>query len=600
MKRTMGETAMKPFVLAASARWLGALMISCAIVANSLSSAMAEDVPSKPDLPAKPRPGSAASRPAPSKAAPSPEEAVIKKLEFKQANMLDVVRALADMSGLNIVATEDAAKKNVTVFLQDVTVKDALDTITKNSGLWYRQDKTSKAYRIMTTDEYQRDMVVYREDTTRIFNLLHPNPTEVATTIRDIYGQRVIFPQLCDAGSIRKLGGNNTNAGGTVGNVRATTRNTASGYQNNAQQNMNARNMVPGGVQTDRQINEKLTSDQLQQIEEVVVSANGNTIASEQLSKISGREPPIYLSVNCEHNLIIARSSDADSIRDIESLIKQMDRPTPQVLLEMRVMEMEMTDSFRQLFQLSGQSGDGKHSFSLGFPSETGSSLAYTYMNNLITARMEMLQKNNQAQVLSSPVLLASNNRQSEVFVGTEQLMVTDWVPGQYFPATANSPAYVIPPAARTENTDIGPKLTIVPKINADKTVTLQINQEVSSIKSNAATVPVAVYNSNGTSVIVDKMVDGKNVARVNGIVTAKDGLTVAIAGLISGKTSHSISKVPLLSEIPVLGELFKRKEEINSKTEMILLITPRIISNPAESEDVSRSVVDPISEQAW
>ena len=119
------------------------------------------------------------------------ENAVISKLEFKNANMIEVARALADMSGLNVVATEAASKKSVTVFLQNISVKDALDTISKNAGLWYRQDKSSKTFRIMTTEEYQRDMVVYREDTTRVFNLLHPNPVMVATAVRDLYGSRV-------------------------------------------------------------------------------------------------------------------------------------------------------------------------------------------------------------------------------------------------------------------------------------------------------------------------------------------------------------------------------------------------------------------------
>ena len=250
--------------------------------------------------------------------------------------------------------------------------------------------------------------------------------------------------------------------------------------------------------------------------------------------------------------------------------------------------------------RLTGISGDGKHIFDFGFPSEPGASLAYTFINDTIRARLEMMQENNQAQVLSSPVLLASNNRESEVFVGTEQLLVTDWEPGQFFPATTTSAAYTIPPSAVSEMTDIGPRLSIIPKINADKTVTMKIDQEVSSIKENAAVIPVTVYNTDGTATIVEQPVDGRNVVRVNGIVTAKDGLTVAIAGLISSKEINKVAKVPILGDIPLVGELFKRKEQSNAKSEMILLITPRIISNPAEGEDVSRDVVKPISSQEW
>ena len=125
------------------------------------------------------------------------ENAIISKLEFKQANMMDVARALADMSGLNIVTTEAAAKKNVTVFLQNITVKNALDIISKNSGLWYRYDKTAKNYRVMTTEEYQSDLVIYRDDVTKVFDILHPNPLVIANAIKDLYGFRVRFVHRC-------------------------------------------------------------------------------------------------------------------------------------------------------------------------------------------------------------------------------------------------------------------------------------------------------------------------------------------------------------------------------------------------------------------
>lgn len=539
-------------------------------------------------------------------------EAMIGKLEFKEAAMIDVIRALADMSGLNIVATDEAARKKVTVFLQDISVKEALDTISKNSGLWYRQERNGRTFRIMTTQEYQGDMVVYREDETRVFNLLHPNPTDVATTIGDIYGARVTMPSLCDSGQtdleLGSASGQSGGGGGTRSGNRGTgarSNNRAGGTRagtNNNRTNNNRQGTLRGGVanESDRLVNEDLTPDQIVRLERVMGQETSGTVSSEALSTITRSEPPIYLSVNCEHNLIILRTSDTAAIRDIEALIQKMDRPTPQVLLEMRILEVVMDDAFKQLFRIAGKSNDGKHIFDFGFPSESGASLAYSFINDNIIARLEMMQENNLATVLSSPILLASNNRKSEVFVGTEQLLVTDWEPGQFFPATTTSAAYTIPPAAVSTMTEIGPRLSITPKINADKTVTMLVDQEVSKIKEDAANIPVTVYNTDGTATIVEQPVDGRNVVRVNGIITAKDGLTVAIAGLISSKDISNIAKVPILGDIPVVGELFKRKEMLNSKSEMILLITPRIITNPTETEEVSRSVIEPITTQSW
>jgi general secretion pathway protein D len=565
------------------------------------------------------------------KTTPAGEDAIIGKLEFKQANMVDVVRALADMSGLNIVATDEAAKKTVTVFLQNISVKDALDTISKNSGLWYRQDKVSKTYRIMSTDEYQRDMVVYREDTTRIFNLLHPNPIEVATVIRDVYGSRVIVSQLCDSGAVRKLGGA-TNAGtGANGSVRATNRNNASTSQNNRQQNSNSRNN--GGDlngQSERRVNDQMTADQLQQVDELVVTSNGNTITAEQLSRIGSSEPSIYLSVNCEHNLIILRTSDNVAIKDIEYLIKEMDRPVPQVLLEMKILELSTGDSFEQLFDMNYQVGAVKKGPGVWLPGDpplppvpaltvkpgdaspfnagylgtlakqhnltTGAgSLVYQFLSDNISAKIKLLETQSRVKTISSPVLLASNNRTSVLFVGTENLITKGWNPGSVT-TPANGAPTVVAPYPNLIAQDVGPKLTITPKINADQTVTLEIDEAVTSIVRNLSQVYVADAFGN----VTPQFVDGLSKATINGIVTAKDGLTVAIGGLIKTSESKADSKVPILGNIPLLGELFKSKNDKNGRTEMILLITPHIITNPAQTDDATRDVVEPLSEQEW
>lgn len=563
------------------------------------------------------------------------EEAIISKLEFKQANMLDVVRALADMSGLNIVATEDAAKKNVTVFLQNISVKDALDTITKNSGLWHRQDKVSKTFRIMTTEEYQRDVVVYREDNTRVFNLLHPNPTEVATVIRDIYMQRVIISQLCDAGAVRKLGGNPTgNAGGVgarggiggiggiggragiggigaiggMGGVGGIGAMGGVGGNRNLISGRNGRGM---NNPFSNRLNEDLTPDQLQMLEDVTETTSSNVVSADSLKRIGSSEPLIFLSVNCEHNLIILRSSDNAAIKDIENLIKEMDRPVPQVLLEMKILELSEGDSFEQLFDVNYQNGDqtkGPGVFSTAQPTLPvgtlsnarnltlgAGSLVYQFLSDKISAKIQLLQTKNKVKTISSPVLLASNNRKSELFVGTQNLITTGFNPGTVV-TPANGAPVTVAPTPITSVEDVGPKLTITPKINADKTVTMEIDQSVTSIVRALSQVLVPDASGN----LTQQFVDGLNVATINGIVTAKDGLTVAIGGLIKNSDSKVDTRVPVFSSIPLLGELFKGKKDVTSRTEMVLLITPHIITTATESDDITRDVMEPITEQEW
>ena len=72
----------------------------------------------------------------------------------------EIIDLLSESSGLNIVATPDAAEKNVTLTLRNVRVIDAIEIMAKISGLWYREEESTGTIRLMTTEEYQDDLVV--------------------------------------------------------------------------------------------------------------------------------------------------------------------------------------------------------------------------------------------------------------------------------------------------------------------------------------------------------------------------------------------------------------------------------------------------------
>jgi general secretion pathway protein D len=119
------------------------------------------------------------------------EEHRIKRLEFRGARMTDAIRLIAEISGLNVVATEEAGKATVTLYLQGLTAGTAVETLCKVAGLWYRRDEDTQTFRIMTTKEFQKDHVVYRKNETRVFTLLHPNAIVVGQAIEDLFGDRV-------------------------------------------------------------------------------------------------------------------------------------------------------------------------------------------------------------------------------------------------------------------------------------------------------------------------------------------------------------------------------------------------------------------------
>lgn len=594
----------------------------------------------------------------------SVEDIYIDKLEFRQANMLDVSRALADISGLNFVATEEAAKKNVTVFLQNISVKNALEAITKNAGLWYRRDKESGTFRIMSTKEYQQDLIVYREDTTRVFNLLHPNPMIVASSIRDLYGSRVILSFGMQDMSMMGMGGGGARAGGGAagrggmagmggvgmggmgGNGMGVNRTSVQGRGRSNMGGMglgaggNANRM--GGLNNENNIiQENLTADQIERLNETIDDKGDVRLNSDDLKGINNRQQPIYITINREHDLMTVRTSDNGVMKEIEQLVKELDRPTRQVLLEMKILSLDVGDSYRQSVDLdfmpssktlSGpitdqaknplgtiapinvtnttttDNGSGSTStqtqngvinlgvrniLGLGNFALEGGTFVYQFMNDSIRARIQLLQQNNRINTLSTPVLLSSNNKPARVFVGTEQVVTTgfDAVSGGASVAGVGAPA-IIP---ITEIRDIGNTLQVMPKINSDKTVSLFIQQDSSTLIRGGSIIPIPVGNS-----VQSFNVDSVRTSNIQGTVVAKDGLTIAIGGLIDSSDSEDEQKVPLLGDIPILGELFKRKVKQKSKRELLLLITPHIIESAHDSEDLTRDAIAPLSEQTW
>ena len=118
---------------------------------------------------------------------------IISRLELNQSTVTDAVRLIAEIAGINVAATTDAGSREISIFLRHIRAIDAIETICKVSGLWYRSESEIGLIRIMTTTEYGKDLVIYREDDTKVFTLLHPNVFSIGQHIQDLYGDRVLL-----------------------------------------------------------------------------------------------------------------------------------------------------------------------------------------------------------------------------------------------------------------------------------------------------------------------------------------------------------------------------------------------------------------------
>lgn len=588
------------------------------------------------------------------------EDALIRQLDLKETSVVDAARIISELSGLNVVATQEAGSQTVTLYLQNTRAIDAIQTLTRVAGLLQRKDPETGTIRFMTAEEYQEDLIVRRDDVTRVFTLLHPNALSVASAIQDLYGPRVqLSIRSFDDDILLQQGAAVSTGLGFGGGFNRTGNqgfnNAQGGFQNNlfgggfggglgggfgggfggfaggfggmggmgggfgggmggfgGQNLMNRRNLSI----REQLLEDELSPEALRRLENALRSGqqtDGELTATE-VSRASQTEQVIFVTLNRSHNLVIVRTGDLDAMASIEQLIQEIDRPTPQVLLEMQILEVTVDDNFRSVFDFQFNNGPlgptvpnqnannpflqnaataAQNVLGAGnFPVQ-GGTFVYQFLNDNLRARIEMLKTDNRAETVAAPLLLASNNRPARIFVGEERVLVRS-VNSTVVTPTVGAATTGISPI--TELVDIGTNLFILPKINADRTVTLIINQENSTVNAEGTTIPVSGQNGE----VIQFPIDTVDTASVSGTVVGRDGLSLAVGGLIRDTWVDNEQKVPVLGSLPVLGLPFRRTVRERSRRELILLITPHVITTPVEGQVRTVGRVNELSGAIW
>jgi general secretion pathway protein D len=397
----------------------------------------------------------------------------------------------------------------------------------------------------------------------------------VAQAIEDLYGDRVELSLGIEAGQSTS----------TSSRSSSRSRSTSSRSSSRSSSNLSQQRYGSNG-------NADTSEFSVAQIEQLARESSNSSVMPLDPNKIQAvtlQPQPIYVTVNNEHNMIIARTDDDKVLTSIASLVKQMDIPVPQVMLEMKILSISLGEDFNSIFNFElvpFGSNDSLTPISFGNNGLLNSgSFLYEYLNDRLRANIEFLEENKRLKVLSNPMILASNHREADLFIGEENIMTRGFT---YNPATIDS-GVVISPAyieTQTELREIGISLKITPRINSDGSVLLDLEQESSTLNPGGGTVPV----TDGTGNVVNLSIDTINTSRLRGIVAAQNGLTVAVGGLIRSTVSNNERKVPFLGDVPVLGAAFRSTIEQEEETEMVLLITPRILNTPSSSQELENS----------
>ncbi|WP_220492844.1 MULTISPECIES: secretin N-terminal domain-containing protein [unclassified Pseudoalteromonas] len=280
----------------------------------------------------------------------------------------------------------------------------------------------------------------------------------------------------------------------------------------------------------------------------------GNNTKSNTKQSISVSVDGMKMVVDSRSNSLIFYTT-GDAYRNLLPMIKRLDIMPKQVVLEMMIAEVTLTDEFKQgvEFALTNQGVAKQGGFKLN-STDTGLSYVLSGMQGSFT--LNLLQKNSYVNVLSRPSLAVRDGVQASITVGNRIPVVGDIITDPVNGARAES-----------EYLETGINLQVTPTINAQGVVLMEITQKISN--------QAKATGANGNPIIFDRSLQTE--------VIAGDGQTIMLGGLISENSSLNDRSVPFLSTIPLFGRLFDSTDNNTNKTELVVLVTPRIVNSTAE-----------------
>ncbi len=257
-------------------------------------------------------------------------------------------------------------------------------------------------------------------------------------------------------------------------------------------------------------------------------------------------------------------------------LIQTLDTTPVQVLLEATIAEVTLNDELNFGLRWFFESGDASATFSdasNGAVASTFPGLSFLFQGTDARVALNALAAVTDVDVVSSPSLLVVDNQEARLQIGDEVPIATQQVRDTSDPAA---------PIVNTISfRDTGIILKVKPRVSRSGQVVLDIEQEVSSV-------------SNTTTSGIDSPTISTR--KIETSVVVSDGQTIALGGLIEESRNRTNSKVPGAGDVPVIGALFRSRKDKVQKTELLVLITPRVIRNGHESQSITAELRKRIS----
>jgi general secretion pathway protein D len=257
----------------------------------------------------------------------------------------------------------------------------------------------------------------------------------------------------------------------------------------------------------------------------------------------------------------------------VEAALQQLDIMPMQVLIEATIAEVTLNEDLSYGLQWFLKNGDANFTLS---ETDTGSvASAFPGFSFLatgttgITAVLNALESITDLKVISSPQVLVIDNQEAKLKVGDQVPVVTK--SAQDSTATNNTTI-----VSSVEYRDTGTILTVKPRVNSSGMVIMEIEQEVSDVSTTTV------------SGIDSPTIQQR---KISSTVAVQSGETIALGGLIKDKKNQVKSGVPFLNKLPLVGFMFGGTDNESERTELLVLITPRVISSMDDVRQVTKEL---------
>lgn len=281
--------------------------------------------------------------------------------------------------------------------------------------------------------------------------------------------------------------------------------------------------------------------------------------------------PPVRIIADEKNNTLVIYAQPR-AYRMIEEALQKIDIVPLQVLIEATIAEVTLGNNLQYGLQYFFHQHENQFIFgSTQTPIVAGTAISavfpgFNYILGSTNANvvLNLLSNITDVHVVSAPELLVLDHQSASLLVGNQIP-----IPTAQIQSTVTTGA---PLVSTIQYVDTGVILKVSPRVNANGLITLEVGQEVSSVANATATTTTGSLGPTITQ------------RRIQSTITVQDGETVALGGLIQDTNSVTKTGLPLLQDIPLLGAAFRSTDRNVSRTELLVLLSPRVLHNTADA----------------